>query len=105
MPAPVTVHGRPEAVDGTAVMYCPRRTVLDKLLVDAARAAGAEVREATLVREVVRDGDRVVGVRAVEPTARARSKRARRSWSVPMGLNSGVADAVQARPWRARIRR
>ncbi|MEQ1573944.1 MAG: hypothetical protein ABL993_06825 [Vicinamibacterales bacterium] len=27
------------------VAYCPRRTVLDKLLVDAAAEAGAEVRE------------------------------------------------------------
>ena len=34
---PVSLRGRPEAVDGTSVMYCPRRTVLDKLLVDAAR--------------------------------------------------------------------
>ena len=30
--------------------YCPRRTVLDKLLVDAASEAGAEVREASRSR-------------------------------------------------------
>jgi 2-polyprenyl-6-methoxyphenol hydroxylase-like FAD-dependent oxidoreductase len=58
-----SLHGRPEAIDGTAIMYCPRRTVLDAMLVDAARRAGAEVRERTLMRELLRDGDRVVGVR------------------------------------------
>jgi len=54
----VAFRGRPEPVDGTAAMYCPRRTVLDKLLVDEAREAGAEVREGVLVREIIRDGDR-----------------------------------------------
>src|ERR1041385_493685 len=33
--------------------YAPRRTVLDKILVDAAAAAGAEVREGFTVDEVV----------------------------------------------------
>jgi 2-polyprenyl-6-methoxyphenol hydroxylase-like FAD-dependent oxidoreductase len=36
---PVSLRGRPDAVDRTSVMYCPRRTVLDKLPVDAARPA------------------------------------------------------------------
>jgi hypothetical protein len=38
-------QGRPSPVDGTAIMYCPRRTVLDLMLVQAARAAGAELRQ------------------------------------------------------------
>jgi flavin-dependent dehydrogenase len=42
---------------------CPRRTVLDKILVDAAVAAGAELREGASVRELIWDGDTVVGVR------------------------------------------
>ncbi len=42
----------------------PRRTVLDKLLLDAAREAGAEIREGVSVREITRDGDRVTGIRA-----------------------------------------
>src|SRR5258707_12520844 len=37
----IALHGRPTAVDGTAVMFSPRRIVLDNLLVDAAREAGA----------------------------------------------------------------
>src|SRR5438552_1100826 len=43
--------------------WCPRRTVLDAILVDAAVAAGAELRENFPVRELVRDGDTVTGVR------------------------------------------
>ena len=53
---------RPET-DRADVAYAPRRTVLDKILVDAAAAAGAEVREGFTVEEVVFDGDRVAGIR------------------------------------------
>ena len=59
----IALHGRPSPVDGTAVMYSPRRIVLDSLLVDAAREAGAEIREATTFRELVWAGDKVVGAR------------------------------------------
>src|SRR6185295_4365592 len=41
---PVTIVGSPEGPD-SSVSYAPRRTALDKLLVDAASEAGAEVRE------------------------------------------------------------
>ena len=43
--------------------YAPRRTVLDKLLVDAASEAGAEVREGFTVTDVVVQDGRVSGVR------------------------------------------
>ena len=36
--------GSPPPVDGIAEIYAPRRSVLDKILVDAAAAAGAELR-------------------------------------------------------------
>jgi hypothetical protein len=39
------------------------RAVLDKILVDAAVASGAELRERFSVEEVVMDGDRVTGIR------------------------------------------
>jgi len=94
-----TLEGRPEAVDGTAIMYCPRRTVLDALLVDAARRAGAEVRERTLMRELLRDGDRVVGVRLAGPDG-VRDARAALVVGAD-GLTSGVAHAVQAKDERA----
>jgi 2-polyprenyl-6-methoxyphenol hydroxylase-like FAD-dependent oxidoreductase len=41
---PFALSGSPRPT-GVARAYCPRRTVLDKLLVDAAAEAGAEVRE------------------------------------------------------------
>jgi flavin-dependent dehydrogenase len=43
--------------------YAPRRTVLDKILVDAARESGAEVREGFTVEDLVIEGDTVTGIR------------------------------------------
>jgi 2-polyprenyl-6-methoxyphenol hydroxylase-like FAD-dependent oxidoreductase len=60
---PITIEGSPRPVAGVARAYCPRRTVLDKILVDAAAAAGAEVREAFTVEDVLVDDGRVVGIR------------------------------------------
>ena len=49
--------------DGVDALYAPRRAVLDRLLVDAARAAGAEVLHETAVKDVlVAPGGRVRGV-------------------------------------------
>jgi 2-polyprenyl-6-methoxyphenol hydroxylase-like FAD-dependent oxidoreductase len=58
---PFTISGAP----GTAsapVAYCPRRTILDKLLVDAAAEAGAEVREGFTVERILTEEGRVVGI-------------------------------------------
>jgi len=41
----VTIAGFPQPIDGIACAYCPRRTVLDQLLVDAAVEAGVELRD------------------------------------------------------------
>jgi 2-polyprenyl-6-methoxyphenol hydroxylase-like FAD-dependent oxidoreductase len=41
----VVLEGRFPSYDGVDALYSPRRTLLDSILVDAARAAGAEVRE------------------------------------------------------------
>ncbi len=49
--------------DGFAAIYAPKRVVLDKILVDAAVAAGVELREHFTVRELVMDGEQVIGVR------------------------------------------
>ena len=37
---PIAVSGRPSPVEGTGIMYCPRRTILDMMLVEAARVSG-----------------------------------------------------------------
>jgi 2-polyprenyl-6-methoxyphenol hydroxylase-like FAD-dependent oxidoreductase len=44
-------------------VYSPRRTVLDAILLEAARGAGAEVREDFIVQELTTAGGRVNGVR------------------------------------------
>src|SRR5262249_3043656 len=49
---PVVITGSP-GKDQFPSAYCPRRTILDKLLVDAAAQAGAEVREGFAVDEIV----------------------------------------------------
>jgi flavin-dependent dehydrogenase len=53
----------PPAEGGVDAGYCVRRTVLDKLLVEAAVEAGAELRERFAVTELLRSGGRVVGIR------------------------------------------
>ena len=60
---PFTIAGTPRPVDGTSSAYAPRRTILDKILVDAAVAAGAEVRERFSVEEVLFEDGAVVGIR------------------------------------------
>jgi flavin-dependent dehydrogenase len=59
---PFTIAGAPGRPDAP-VAYCPRRTVLDKLLVDAAAEAGAEVREHFTVDEIVVEDGRAVGIK------------------------------------------
>ena len=61
---PVAIRGHPDPHGGTDAMVCPRRRVLDHLLVTSVRDAGAEIREATTVKELLWQGDRVCGVRA-----------------------------------------
>lgn len=57
-------------------MYCPRRSVLDPLLAEAAVRAGAELRDETAVIDLLRDGERVTGVR-VRSGGRTHDLRAR----------------------------
>ena len=59
---PIAITGSP-GTEADPFSYGPRRTVLDKLLVDAASEAGAEVREAFTVEEVVIEDGVVTGIR------------------------------------------
>jgi flavin-dependent dehydrogenase len=61
---PFALTGSPPLPDDVGGAYAPRRTLLDKILVDAAVAAGAELREEFPVKEVITDGDRVTGIRS-----------------------------------------
>jgi flavin-dependent dehydrogenase len=97
---PIALHGRPSAVDGTAAMYSPRRTVLDNLLVDAAREAGAEMREATTFRDLVWAEGRVIGARLQDSEGRPVEEHAAivvgadGPWS-PVARAAGAATDVE----------
>jgi 2-polyprenyl-6-methoxyphenol hydroxylase-like FAD-dependent oxidoreductase len=91
---PFTISGSPGTQD-SPVAYCPRRTVLDKILVDAASEAGAEIREGFTVEEVVTEGDRVSGIKGRSKSGAAMTEGAR----VVIGADgrySMVANAVRA---------
>jgi flavin-dependent dehydrogenase len=75
--------------------YCPRRKVLDKILVDAAVDAGAEMREGFSVKELVFDGDTVAGVRGSAKGGATVTEQARVVIGAD-GMHSTVAKAVQA---------
>lgn len=97
---PVVISGRPRAVGGHANALAPRRTVLDKILVDAAAAAGAEVREAFTVDELLTDDDgAIAGVRGHTDGGPEVAVRARVVIGAD-GHNSRVARAVDAERYR-----
>jgi len=73
---PFTIAGSPGTQE-SPVSYCPRRTVLDKLLVDAAAEAGAEIREAFTVEELLIEDDRVCGIKGRLRSGASVSERAR----------------------------
>lgn len=90
---PFTLSGTP-GTEAAPVAYCPRRTVLDKLLVDAAEEAGAEVREEFTVQEIVVEDDRVVGIRGRSKNGPTVTERAEVVVGAD-GRNSFLAKAVQ----------
>jgi 2-polyprenyl-6-methoxyphenol hydroxylase-like FAD-dependent oxidoreductase len=90
---PFTIEGTPRPTDGVATAYAPRRTVLDKILVDAAAAAGAEVRERFTIEDVLVEEGRVVGIRGHDDGGASVVERARVVVGAD-GRNSRVAKAV-----------
>jgi len=75
--------------------FCPRRTVLDSLLVSAAAESGADVRESFTVEELLFEDDAVVGIRGRGKGGHAVEERARVIVGAD-GVNSLVARAVGA---------
>jgi flavin-dependent dehydrogenase len=90
---PVKVTLRPRA--GVDALYAPRRFVLDRILLDAAREAGAELVRGTVTEVLRDDGDRVTGVRLVAPGAPERKLRASHTLGAD-GIASVVARQVGA---------
>jgi 2-polyprenyl-6-methoxyphenol hydroxylase-like FAD-dependent oxidoreductase len=98
---PFTIAGSPRPVDGVDEAYCPRRQVLDTILVHAAADAGVEVREGFSVDEVLVEDGTVVGVRGREAGGRRVTERARIVVGAD-GRNSSVARAVQPEEYRVK---
>jgi flavin-dependent dehydrogenase len=92
---PVKITGTARPRDGISSAFAPRRTVLDKILIDAAGHAGAEVREHFSVDELIVEDDTVVGVRGRGEDGKSVVERA----TVVIGAdgrNSHVAKWVEA---------
>ncbi|KAA8880355.1 NAD(P)/FAD-dependent oxidoreductase [Nocardia colli] len=83
------------SADGIDAVYCPRRTVLDKILVDAAGNAGVEVIHGFTVNELIFDGDTVAGIRGQVGEGAEQEFRAKLVIGAD-GSNSTVAKAVGA---------
>lgn len=101
---PFSLRGTPPPFDGAADAYCPRRTVLDKILVDAAVEAGAELREHFTVEGLLWDGDRVSGIRGHSRGGKSVEERARivigadgQHSLVAKEVDAGVYNAVPVR--------
>jgi flavin-dependent dehydrogenase len=84
--------------DGVDALYAPRRSVLDAILVAAAREAGVEVRHRTRLADLVRIGGTVRG--AVVTGSRATSAMVRAPLVIGAdGLRSAVARLVGTAPY------
>jgi flavin-dependent dehydrogenase len=99
---PSTISGAPGTPEAP-VGYGPRRTVLDKLLVDAAAGAGAEVREGFTVEEVLTEDGQVTGVRGHGGRGGTVTERARVVVGAD-GRHSPVARAVRPEQYHEKPR-
>jgi flavin-dependent dehydrogenase len=90
----------PDANDGRGGL-CPRRKMLDHLLVNAAAEAGVDVRESFIVEQLLLEDEKVVGIRGRSTGPRTVEERARVVVGAD-GVNSFVARAARAPEYDAR---
>jgi hypothetical protein len=98
---PFALSGNPLPAGDLDFDLCPRRTVLDKALVDAASEAGAEVRENFAVQGILSMGDRVCGIQAQTADGRVIQERAHLVIGAD-GRRSRIARLVDASYYDAR---
>jgi flavin-dependent dehydrogenase len=91
---PFTIAGSPRPADGIDEAYCPRRPVLDTMLVHAAANAGVEVRERFSVDEFLMEDGTVLGVRGRAAGGATVTEHAKVVIGAD-GRNSSVATWVQ----------
>jgi 2-polyprenyl-6-methoxyphenol hydroxylase-like FAD-dependent oxidoreductase len=93
---PFALVGTPPPAEGNvAEAYAPRRRVLDKILVDAAVEAGAELREGFSVEELTSSEGAVTGLRGRDRKGSTVTEKARMVIGAD-GARSFVASSVQA---------
>jgi 2-polyprenyl-6-methoxyphenol hydroxylase-like FAD-dependent oxidoreductase len=92
---PFALSAAPPPADGNAEAYAPRRRVLDKILVDAAVAAGAELREKFSVEEIIFENNVVTGIRGRGENGAVVTEQARIVVGAD-GARSFVASQVQS---------
>jgi 2-polyprenyl-6-methoxyphenol hydroxylase-like FAD-dependent oxidoreductase len=80
---------------GVDALYAPRRYVLDRILVDAAAAAGVDVMHGVTVTGLIESDDRVGGVRATSRSGASFELRSRFTVGAD-GIRSVVANQVGA---------
>jgi flavin-dependent dehydrogenase len=93
----IDVHWHYTPVDGFDYGMCPRRTTLDKVLVDCARKAGVEIREATKITGLEWKGGRVSGVHWQDRKGKTGTIACKLVIGAD-GRRSTVADLVGANP-------
>jgi 2-polyprenyl-6-methoxyphenol hydroxylase-like FAD-dependent oxidoreductase len=94
----MVVEGQFPALEGIGGVYSPRRYLLDKILLDAAEAAGAEIRVDCRIEELLWENGSVVGVRGQTKGGAAFSERAQIVIGAD-GRHSLVAKAVDAQKY------
>jgi 2-polyprenyl-6-methoxyphenol hydroxylase-like FAD-dependent oxidoreductase len=99
---PFTLSGSPGTADAPYA-YCARRTVLDKLLIDAAGEAGAEIREGFTMEELLLEDGRVVGIKGHSKTGESVKERATLVIGAD-GRHSMVATALRPEQYNERPR-
>src|SRR5215470_2610955 len=96
---PVALRGLGPSIGGVSDTFCPRRTVLDQLLVEAAVEAGAELLQGVSVRSLTWSDGRVSGIEAASRHRPAFRVRGRVVVGAD-GLHSRVARAVGSETYR-----
>jgi 2-polyprenyl-6-methoxyphenol hydroxylase-like FAD-dependent oxidoreductase len=97
---PFTIAGAPGDEEAPRA-YCPRRTLLDEILVNGAAEAGVEIREEFPVEEIVIEDGRVAGIRGRSKGGETVTERA----TVVIGADgrhSLVARAVRPDQYNAK---
>ncbi|HEY7467771.1 MAG TPA: NAD(P)/FAD-dependent oxidoreductase [Dehalococcoidia bacterium] len=90
-----------EIPPGSFAPFCPRRSILDAILIRAATEAGAEIRERAILRDLIWEDGTVVGLLYEDEKERRHEARARLVIGAD-GINSQVAKLVGAEAYDVR---